>query len=92
MVMAIDLLLQGGGMEGRNTRVESDDETVVKHKQSAASPPVGAVLTANSGNGVLPDDRIRQDPKKTNGQVCLTCKYMLSYTSSSFMFCKFPTK
>eukprot|EP00731_Ephydatia_muelleri_P024237 Em0016g508a len=59
----------GGGMEGRNTRVESDDETVVKHKQFAASPPVAAVLTADSGNGVLPDDRIRQDPKNTNGQM-----------------------
>ena len=72
-------------MDGRKTRVESDDETVVKHKQFAASPPVAAVLTADSNKGVLPDDCIKQDPKSTYGQVSI-CKYMLPCTSSSLCF------
>lgn len=57
-------------MKAIKTRVESDDETVVKHQHSDASPMV-PVLTADSNNEAKYDDHIRQDLKSPCGQVCL---------------------
>lgn len=75
-------------MKGMKTRVESDDETVVKHQRSDASPNA-AVLMADtcSNNGVNPDDHIRQESKNPCGQVCLTCKYGLPCSRSLYFAC-----
>ena len=79
-------------MKRMKNRVESDEETVVKHQHSYASPmvpPVAAVLTADtcSNNGVRPVDHNRQDPNNPSGQVCLKCKYGLHCNRSLCFSC-----